>query len=32
VLILLLGAILGIIVGSVIVLGRNMVKSYTPRN
>ncbi|RJT47025.1 LPS O-antigen chain length determinant protein WzzB [Rahnella woolbedingensis] len=32
VLILLLGAILGIIVGSVIVLGRNMVKSYLPRS
>ncbi|MBU9830792.1 MULTISPECIES: LPS O-antigen chain length determinant protein WzzB [Rahnella] len=32
VLILLLGAVLGIILGSVIVLGRNMVKSYNPRN
>jgi chain length determinant protein (polysaccharide antigen chain regulator) len=32
VLILLLGAILGIVVGSVIVLGRNMVKSYSPRS
>ncbi|CAM3916334.1 LPS O-antigen chain length determinant protein WzzB [Rahnella bruchi] len=32
VLILLIGAIMGIVVGSLIVLGRNMVKSYSPRN
>lgn len=32
VLILLIGVIMGIVVGSLIVLGRNMVKSYSPRN
>lgn len=31
-LILVLGALIGIILGSLIVLGRNMIKTYTPRN